>query len=1056
MALRMQRAARPVKGGPLAVWKATPARLTPQGPGGLRRAVSSAQPAIPGLSPTAAVARLEVATRPELADALATATATRLQAVLGRVLTGLRTAKLYHLDLGLGPEELAQVLAALVDPVSELGAIGVLADPPAALRLCVGFRPGVTDTVGRSVLRAAEDRLGRSLPGQVHSSTLYVFTGISRAELERVARELHNPLIERVRFEDPTDGTGALLEVPRAGTATVPAVTTVPLRAADDATLAQISRVGVLALSLAEMSAIRGHFVGLGRDPTDAELECLAQTWSEHCKHKIFAAPITYTDPGGETREIELGLFRTYIRGATEAVAAARAAAGVDAEQSPFLVSVFHDNAGVVRFSAADHLVYKVETHNSPSALDPYGGAMTGIVGVNRDSLATGLGAELLTNVWGYCLGAPDHAEPLPPGLMHPRRIREGVHRGVIDGGNQSGIPYGRGFELFDPRYAGKPLVYCGTVAVMPVESAGHPTHIKRAAVGDLVVMLGGRIGKDGIHGATFSSVELDESSPAQAVQIGDPITQKMMADLLHEARALGLYSSITDNGAGGLSSSVGEMAGATGGARIDLARAPLKYPGLAPWEILISEAQERMTLAVPKASIDAFLALAARREVEASVLGEFTDSGRLEVTHGETMVCELGLEFLHDGLPRWPLRARWSPPARPLSEPGALARVLAEATLGEVLLGLLRRPNLASNEPIARRYDHEVKGLSVIKPWVGVRQDVPATATVMRARHLGPEGVVLAEGVHPFYSDLDTDAMARACVDEAVRRLLCAGARYDRMAALDNFCWPDPVQGPRTPDGEHKLAQLVRCCEGLRAACEAYGVPLISGKDSMKNDAHLGGVKISIPPTLLVSAIGQLDDVRRAIDLVPLAAGDHVYVLGETRVELGGSELARTHGLTLDGVPRTDLEVFAARYVAFVAARDAGLVRSAHVAGRGGLAIALAHMAIAGELGLDIDIASVLEDSPGAALFSESTGRIVFTAAPQDAAAVAQALGAHGLGLLGVVAPARVGVAPPAVLGGLPPPGGGWLRVARGAQTLLEHDASTLRQAFQRGGDHV
>jgi phosphoribosylformylglycinamidine synthase II len=643
---------------------------------------------------------------------------------------------------------------------------------------------------------------------------------------------------------------------------------------------------------------------------------------------------------------------------------------------------------------------------------------------------------------------------------MHPRRIREGVHHGVIDGGNQSGIPYSRGFELFDARYAGKPLVYCGTVAVMPVDSPLGPTHVKRTAVGDLVVMLGGRIGKDGIHGATFSSVELDESSPVQAVQIGDPITQKMMADFLHEARALGLYSSITDNGAGGLSSSVGEMAGATGGARIDLARAPLKYPGLAPYEILISEAQERMTLAVPKASIDAFLALAARREVEASVLGEFTDNGRLVVTHGEQQVCDLALEFLHDGLPRWPLRARWSPPARKMTAPAELARALADDGLADALPRLLASRNLASNEATSRHYDHEVKGLSVIKPWVGVRQDVPATATVLRARHLRPEGVVLAEGIHPFYSDLDTLAMATACVDEAVRRLLCAGARYDRMSALDNFCWPDPVQGPKTPDGEHKLAQLVRCCEGLRAACEAFGVPLISGKDSMKNDAHLGGVKISIPPTLLVSAIGQIDDVRRALDLVPVAAGDHVFVLGETRVELGGSELARARGLTLDGVPHTDLAAAAARYRAFAAARDAGLVRSAHVAGRGGLAVALAHMTIAGELGLDIDLGPVLSDmsDPTAttALFSESTGRIVLTCGPKDVEALTRALAGHGLRALGRVAPARAGGEPaPAVRGGLPPPGGGWLRIRRDGAVLLEHDAAALRAAFQRRGHH-
>lgn len=1003
--------------------------------------------------PPTRVYRLEIATRPELPDALAAATRSQLAAALGRAPAGLRTRKVYLLDgLELAPGEVAQVLAALVDPVAEVGAVGALPDdlgaPADDLRpwmLTVGYRPGVTDSVGKSVHRAAEDRLGRPLGGQVYTATMFHLWGLEAALAERAARELHNPLIQRARLEQsprsPDEGP------PRAGSAQRPAVAAVALRSADDAALERISREGLLALSLVEMQAIRAHFERLGRDPTDAELECLAQTWSEHCKHKIFAAPIAYTGPDGASRTIERGLFRDYIRGATEAVAAARAAEGEPADAA-FLVSVFHDNAGVVRFTADDHLVYKVETHNSPSALDPYGGAMTGIVGVNRDSLATGLGADLLTNVWGYCFGEPDFAGQLPPGLMHPRRIRSGVHAGVIDGGNQSGIPYSRGFELFDARYAGKPLVYCGTVAVMPTESAGRPGHEKRVRPGDRVVMLGGRIGKDGIHGATFSSVELDESSPVQAVQIGDPITQKMMADFLAEAREAALYSGLTDNGAGGLSSSVGEMAQLTGGAAIDLARAPLKYPGLAPWEILISEAQERMTLAVPPERLDEFLALARRREVEASVLGEFTTSGRLVVTHGEQAVVDLELEFLHEGVPRVPLRARWSPPVREDSPPAAREAALGESylrgapgRLGQDLLDMLARPNLRSNERIARRYDHEVKGLSVVKPWVGVKADVPATATVMRARHLRPEGVVLAEGIHPHYSDLDTYAMATACVDEAVRRVLCAGARWDRLSALDNFCWPDPVQSAKTPDGEHKLAQLVRCCEGLRAACEAYGVPLISGKDSMKNDAHLGGVKISIPPTLLVSAMGQMPDVRRALDLTPIAAGDRVFVLGPTRDELGGSEYARMRGLSLAAVPTTDLRACAARYRAFAAARDAGLVRSAHVCGRGGLAVALAHMALAGELGIAAELGDMSSGTalpPAVALFSESTGRIVLTCAPAAEPALRAALAEHELHALGEVAPPG-------------PEGGGWLRVRRGAEVLIDATSAALRARFRR-----
>ncbi|MFO7561171.1 MAG: AIR synthase-related protein [Enhygromyxa sp.] len=991
------------------------------------------------------VHRLEIEARPGLADPLAEATKQRLDTWLGLRPRALRTRKVYHLDFGLPQDEAERVLAALVDPVAEVGALGMLDDPKldeeAPWALSVGFAPGVTDAVGRTVATAAADCLGRTLDGAAYSSTLYLFWGLEREAIERAARQLlYNPLIEHVSLERAPRQLD--LRVPRAGAEAAAVVRHVPLREADDPTLEAISREGMLALSLAEMRAIQAHFAERGRDPTDAELECLAQTWSEHCKHKIFASPIAYTDPSGATSVIERGLFRSFIRAATEDVAAQRKAAGLDPAGEDFLVSVFHDNAGVVRFTAEDHLVYKVETHNSPSALDPYGGAMTGIVGVNRDSFGTGLGADLLTNVWGYCFGGPD--DPSPPGIMPPRRIRDGVHHGVIDGGNQSGIPYSRGFELFDPRYAGKPLVYCGTVAVMPSVVPGpdgrpRPTHEKPIRTGDKVVMVGGRIGKDGIHGATFSSRELDERSPVQAVQIGDPITQKMMWDFLGEARDLGLYSGMTDNGAGGLSSSVGEMAEATGGARIDLAAAPLKYPGLAPWEILISEAQERMTVAVPPSELEAFLRLAERREVEATVLGEFTDDGRFVVTYENQEVCDLPLDFLHEGVPLPTLEARWQSPPAQLAT-ASLEAQLAELELGATLLELLGRPNLAANDDRARHYDHEVKGLSVIKPLIGARGDVPATATVMRVRHGRDEGVILGEGIHPWYSDIDTDAMARACVDEGLRRVLCAGARIDRVAALDNFCWPDPIQSPKTPDGHHKLAQLVRCCEGLHAACVAYGVPLISGKDSMKNDAHVGGVKISIPPTLLVSVIGQTTDVARSLTLEPRAPGDRVYLLGPTALELDGSELARAladrgQRLPTSDVPRTDLEAGLARYRAFVKERDAGRIRSAQVCGRGGLAVALAHMVMASELGLEIELDGFGGELPPAAIgFSESSGRIVLTCAEQHAAALEQALAGHGLIALG-----RVIEAPK-------------LRVSQAGAELLSLTLVQLRARFWEG----
>ncbi|MCH9688395.1 MAG: phosphoribosylformylglycinamidine synthase [Deltaproteobacteria bacterium] len=986
------------------------------------------------------IQRIEIEVVAGMVDALAAKTQQRLEQWLGLRPARIRTRRVIHLDLGLSHTDAQAVRDALVDPVAERGVLGMLPDDGGAdgspVALTVGLRPGVTDSVGSSVKRAAEDCLGRPLPGRAYTSTLYLFEGLSAAQVQHAAEALlSNGLIERARVEA---GARVLdLEVPRAGAEGTPVIATVPLRDADDHALETISREGVLALSLAEMQAIRDHFVQVGRDPTDAELECLAQTWSEHCKHKIFAAPIDMTDADGQTTRIEEGLFGRYIRGATEAVKRRRIADGIDPADASFLVSVFHDNAGVVRLSDEDHLVYKVETHNSPSALDPYGGAMTGIVGVNRDSFGTGRGADLLTNVWGYCFGDPRFSGTVPTGLMHPRRIRDGVHHGVIDGGNQSGIPYARGWELFDDRYLGKPLVFCGTVAVMPVEAAGQPTHEKYARTGDKVVMIGGRIGKDGIHGATFSSVQLDDDSPVQAVQIGDPITQKMMFDMLAEARDQGLMSAMTDNGAGGLSSSVGEMAEATGGARIDLALAPLKYPGLAPWEILISEAQERMTIAVPPDRLEAFMALARRREVEATVLGEFTEDGRFDVRFGEHSAVDLPLSFLHEGWPRAVLKARLDSSTPEPSDDATLAPLRDPAAQTRQLLDRVGMPELASGEARARAYDHEVKGLSVIKPLVGVRRDVPATASVLRVRHGRSEGVVLGEGVHPFYSELDAHAMARAAVDEGVRRVLAAGARWDRMAALDNFCWPDPIVSDKTPDGEHKLAQLVECCRGLREACEAYGLPLVSGKDSMKNDAVLDGVKISIPPTLLVSVMGQMPDVDAALSLVPRGPTDRLVLLGETGDALGGSAMARRSGVRLSDVPRTDLSGFARRYQAFVAARDAGLVRSAHVLGRGGLAIALVHTLLAGHLDLDITLPEAGPLDAWTMLWSESTGRLLLSVRAHDMAALREHLEPHGLTELGGLAE---------------PNGAARLMVRHASTTVVDVDVDAVRERFAAG----
>ena len=1005
------------------------------------------------------VHRLEIATRPPQPDPRGLAIAATVRAFLGIPIGRVRTRDVHRIEAELSEDDARRVLHEFVDPVSQIASLGRLDDGPFDLAVTVAYKPGVTDPVGKSARVCVEDTLGRKLEtsAAVYTSTMYLLDGVDAAQAGRIATELlANPVIQTIRIDGyeawrqaPVD-----LSVPKIAAHSTPAVATVDLSGSDEALVA-LSKSKLLALTLSEMKAVRDHFrdaaknprraaAELGASPTDVELECIAQTWSEHCKHKIFNATVTYSEPG-KTPETIRSLFKTFIRGATE---------GVDRtcrerDGRSWLVSVFHDNAGVVAFDDSDHLVYKVETHNSPSALDPYGGAMTGIVGVNRDPFGTGRGAELLANVWGYCFASPFYEQARPAGLLHPRRIRDGVHQGVIDGGNQSGVPYGRGFEIFDARFLGKPLVFCGTVGRLPATIAGTPGEEKTVSPGDRIVMVGGRIGADGIHGATFSSAALDENAPIQAVQIGDPITQKRMFDFLIEARDRGLYASITDNGAGGLSSSIGEMAKASGGAKLDLAKAPLKYAGLAPWEIFLSEAQERMTLAVPEGDVAAFLELARRREVDATVLGTFTDSGFLDISFGAETVALLDMKFLHEGDPDLDLTAVWEPKtfAEPASPP--------PADLDETLLAMLSRLNLCSNEMKARHYDHEVKGLTVVKPWVGASADVPAEATVFLMRHGGKRGYVLSEGVNPFYSDIDTYAMAQSVLDEAVRKQLCAGARLDRIAALDNFCWPDPVLSPGTPDGAYKMAQLVRACRGLYDLTLTYQTPLVSGKDSMKNDSTMGGVKISVPPTLLVSAIGQIDDVDDVVTLDVKFDGDVVYLLGQTTDETGGSEYFRLRG-DRDGahaapgepspyvgnrVPTVDATRTLPLYRGLETAHRKKLVRSAATPGKGGLALAFARSAMAGELGMELnldlspDLAAL---PPDVALFSESNGRFVVTVAARDAAAFEETFRGLPCCRIGTVTAAKS------------------LRLTLGGNVRIDLDVEAMKSAYKETLAHV
>lgn len=923
--------------------------------------------------------RVEVATKPHHTDAAGLDIQKRIAHDLGIEIDQARIVRVYTIDAHLADTELQRVSDELLtDPIIEDATVNTPIEIEANWAIEVGYRPGVTDNIGKTAAEGIADTLGRELKDgeAVFTSTRYLLTGeLTKDTCEDIASKvLANGLIERWAIVEANaiDKAG-LLDVPRVTDKSNTEVQTISLDL-DDEALATLSRDMMLALEVDEMNAIKAHYsdpqtianrknLGLPQWPTDIELEVIAQTWSEHCKHKIFAAKIEYHD--GENAPLNIdGLFKTYVKGTTDEVS----------ERVDWLVSVFHDNAGLIKFGDEHYFALKAETHNSPSALDPYGGAITGIVGVNRDILGAGMGCRCILNTDVFCFAPPEFDGNIPPRLMHPRRILRGVHRGVMDGANQSGIPDVNGAIVFHERFLGKPLVFCGTGGLIPATINGKPTHEKTAHPGDLIVMCGGRIGKDGIHGATFSSEELHEGSPATAVQIGDPITQKKMADFLLEARDLDLFTCITDNGAGGLSSSIGEMAEGPGGAAIHLDRAPLKYAGLAPWEIFLSEAQERMTLAVSPDKLDTFVALAKRRGVEATALGEFTDTGRLECYYEGSLIGALDMDFLHDGVPTMQLTARWSPPTL---EPESISE---QHDIVRSLIDVLGSLNVCSKETFVRMYDHEVQGASVLKPFQGAENDGPGNAAVIRPIPDSDRGIAISNGICPKFSDLDTYHMMANAIDEAVRNLVCVGADIGTIAGLDNFCWPDPVQSAKTPDGEYKLAQLVRCCQALFDVCTAYDIPLISGKDSMKNDYKIGDTKISIPPTVLFTAAAVLPDVNRVVSMDVKKPGDVVYVLGETKDELGGSEFLTLRGVLGTTPPVVEVEKAKERYTKLASAMAQGLVASCHDCSDGGLGAALAETAFAGGYGLDVDISPLGLESNIVALFSETASRLVVT----------------------------------------------------------------------------
>ncbi|CAB5100361.1 Phosphoribosylformylglycinamidine synthase, PurS subunit (EC / Phosphoribosylformylglycinamidine synthase, synthetase subunit (EC [Olavius algarvensis associated proteobacterium Delta 3] len=938
--------------------------------------------------------RLEIALKSDLPDAEGEGLRQKAKDYFGLHLETVRTVSIVTLDADLSEDQLGRIREEIfTNPVIQVSSYDPL---PIDFdwTIWVGFRPGVRDNPGATAVEAVEDLLGIHFgkDDAVYTSQRYCILGdgLSIEAMDRLAGELlANDIIQQWKiFEradwDPAVGIGWI--IPRVILNHTPTVSAITV--ASDEALRKVSDERNLALNPADIPTIRSYFLDARvqsersrehlNEPTDIELEYISQARSDHCNHNTFQGLFRYRDVGTGREEVVDSLFKTYIETPTRRLQA----------EKPWVVSVLWDNAGVGRFDDNHAYVITGETHNSPSNMEAYGGAITGIVGIYRDPMGTGKGSKLIMGSFGYCVGYRDYTGDLKPHL-HPRRLLDGVIEGVRDGGNKSGIPTTFGQVVFHPGYMGKCLVFVTALGIMPALIEGEPADQKTILPGDLAIMCGGRVGKDGIHGVTAASETFTENTPAGHVQIGDPYTQKKMHDFLLETRDEGLIRFITDNGGGGLSSSIGESARFSNGCHVQLEKVPLKYDGLDQWEIWISESQERMTVVIDPKNLDRFMALSRKHGVESTVIGTYTDSGKIHITYDGRTCAYVELDLLTSGFPQWKFDAEWySPDIRGLFEP-----VTSEPDrYGQLLRDLLSRPNVCSREWIFRQYDHEVQGGSVIKPLVGAERDIPSDAAVLRPVLDSSRGLAFAQALLPAYSRIDAYHMTTCTIDEAVRRLIAVGAGLDHIAGVDNFCWPNIQYDPVTnPDGTFKAAQLVRSCRALKDLCLAYGIPLLSGKDSMYVDGNLRGTygethKVSALETLQFSTTGVVDDISRCVTLDAKAAGDLVYVLGVTRDELGASEFYEHFGYLGKNVPHVDPDSCRELYQRLTRAIQEERVASAHGIYRGGLGVHLAMVAMGGNLGLDIRLGELPADQPlrnDILLFSESAGRFIVTVDP-------------------------------------------------------------------------
>lgn len=951
--------------------------------------------------------KLEISLRPDLPDPAGDGLKRKAMEYFGIPLDDVRTARVLTFESNLGSDISRLLEAELCDPVTEVSSFETVFNPDMYdWFIRVGWRPGVKDNTGDGLSKVFEGAINPVPQG--YSSTIYALKGKpTRQQVERIAREiLSNDIVQRIEVFHPDDlgHEGVPASIPKVKIQDEPSVWFLPYNQISVEEIGKVSTLRNMNLNPRDIPPIDKFFsepkiiserrkLGL-EGITDLELEYLSQGRSDHCNHNTFQGLFRYRDLEARTTAVIDSLFRKYIKEPTERLAAER----------PWVKSILWDNSGVAQFNEQNFYVVTAETHNSPSNMEAYGGSITGIVGVYRDPLGTGKGSKLIAGAYGFCVGPRNYDGPLRPRL-HPRRLQDGVIEGVKDGGNKSGIPTVCGNYTELPEFMGKSLVFVYGAGLMPTEVAGNPSTEKYINRGDLIIMCGGRVGKDGIHGVTASSGIIDENTPAGHVQIGDPYTQKKMHDFLLEARDEGLIQFSTDNGGGGLSSSVGEAArkantdGYTG-ADVWLEKVPLKYQGLNPWEIWVSESQERMTISVNPSDLPRFMSLSSKHDVESSVIGQFTNTEHLTINYNGKVCAHIPSSLLNADFPQWEFNATWvSPKMRGLREP-----VSYNGGIKDDLYKLLRSPNIASKEWIVRQYDHEVQGGSVIKPLCGIDCDMPTDAVVIRPDLESKVGLVITQSLHPQYSKIDTYHMVAASIDEAVRSALAVGGKLEHLTGIDNFCWPSIEPGKNNPDAEYKAAQLVRANMALADGIMAYGIPLLSGKDSMYCDSNMLNTetgmmeRISNPPTMQFTVQSIADDVMDCITPDAKEAGNLIYVIGKTKNELGGSEFYRINGYTGLNVPRTDFNENLEIYKKFIDARK--YTASVKAVKEGGIGVNVFMMAGGGNMGAEIDLRKLISDGSlennAQAMFSNTTGRFLVEVKPEYKDAFETAMGQY------------------------------------------------------------